>query len=47
MTHGEAERLTQAATRCAHALALYARQWLDGAADDAVQEAVIAWLAQR
>jgi len=35
-------------TECAAALVLYARQWLDGAsAQDAVQEALVALLAQR
>jgi len=48
MTHSDVERLTRIVTECAPALALYARQWLDaGAADDAVQEALIALLAQR
>jgi RNA polymerase sigma-70 factor (ECF subfamily) len=47
MTSDDLERLTQAATERAGALVLYARQWLDAAgADDAVQEAVVALLAQ-
>lgn len=41
------ERITQLVTQRAAALALYARQWLDAAAaEDAVQEALIALLAR-
>src|SRR5262245_11120463 len=48
MSHSDVERLTRLVTERAAALVLYARQWLDGAsADDAVQEALIALLAQR
>jgi RNA polymerase sigma factor (sigma-70 family) len=48
MSHSDAERLTRIVTECAAALALYARQWLDGSsADDAVQEALTALLGQR
>jgi len=48
MNHSDVERLTRIVTDCAAALVLYARQWLDGAsADDAVQEAMLALLAQR
>ena len=48
MNHSDAERLTRTVTECAAALVLYARQWLDGAsADDAVQDALVALLAQR
>ena len=47
MTHSDVERLTRMVTEGAAALVLYARQWLDGpGADDAVQEALIALLAQ-
>jgi RNA polymerase sigma factor (sigma-70 family) len=48
MTPSDVERLTRIVTECAAALVLYARQWLDAAAaDDAVQDALIALLAQR
>src|SRR5262245_50080177 len=48
MTPSDGEQLTWIVTECAAALVLYARQWLDGAgADDAVQEALVALLAQR
>jgi RNA polymerase sigma-70 factor (ECF subfamily) len=48
MNHSDIERLTQMVTQSAAALVLYARQWLDVAsADDVVQEALIALLAQR
>jgi RNA polymerase sigma-70 factor (ECF subfamily) len=48
MNHSDIERMTQMVTQSAAALVLYARQWLDGAsADDAVQEALMALLAQR
>ena len=48
MTPSDVERLTQMVTDSAAALVLYARQWLDAAAaDDAVQEALVALLAQR
>lgn len=47
MSHCDAEQLTRMVTESAAALALYARQWIDGAgADDAVQEAVVALLSQ-
>jgi RNA polymerase sigma-70 factor (ECF subfamily) len=47
MTPSDAQRLMRTVTERADALALYARQWLDGAgADDAVQEALIALLTQ-
>jgi RNA polymerase sigma factor (sigma-70 family) len=43
----DAEQLTRLVTECAAALALYARQWIDGAgADDAVQEVLVALLSQ-
>src|SRR4029453_2335844 len=46
--HDDVERLTRIAAEQAPALVLYARQWLDAAgADDAVQEALVALLAQR
>jgi RNA polymerase sigma-70 factor (ECF subfamily) len=48
MTPSDAQRLTRTVTDSAPALVLYARQWLDAAAaDDAVQEAHLALLAQR
>jgi RNA polymerase sigma-70 factor (ECF subfamily) len=48
MTHSDVKRLTRIVTERAAALVLYARQWLDDSgADDAVQEALIALLAQR
>jgi RNA polymerase sigma-70 factor (ECF subfamily) len=48
MDHSDVERLTRIVTECAAALVLYARQWLDAtSADDAVQEALVALLAQR
>jgi RNA polymerase sigma factor (sigma-70 family) len=48
MTPSEAERLTRIVTERAAALVLYARQRLDAAsADDAVQEAFAALLAER
>lgn len=48
MSHSDVEQLTQLVTERAAALVLYARQWLDGAsADDAVQEALVALLAQQ
>jgi RNA polymerase sigma-70 factor (ECF subfamily) len=48
MSPSDVEQLTRLVTECAAALVLYARQWLDGAsADDAVQEALVALLAQR
>jgi RNA polymerase sigma-70 factor (ECF subfamily) len=48
MSHSDVEQLTRMVTECAAALVLYARQWLDGAsADDAVQDALVALLAQR
>jgi RNA polymerase sigma-70 factor (ECF subfamily) len=48
MTPSDAQRLTRIVTDGAPALVLYARQWLDAAAaDDAVQDAFIALLAQR
>lgn len=48
MSHSDVELLTRLVTERAAALVLYARQWLDGAsADDAVQEALVALLAQR
>jgi len=48
MSHSDVEQLTRIVTERAAALVLYARQWLDGAsADDAVQEALVALLAQR
>jgi len=48
MNHGDVEQLTRMVSECAAALVLYARQWLDAAsADDAVQESLVALLAQR
>jgi RNA polymerase sigma factor (sigma-70 family) len=48
MSHCDADQLTRMVTESAAALALYARQWIDGAgADDAVQEALVALLAER
>ena len=48
MSHSDVEQLTRIVTERAAALVLYARQWLDGAsADDAVQEAFVALIAQR
>jgi RNA polymerase sigma factor (sigma-70 family) len=48
MTTGDVERLTRMVAQGAAGLALYARQWLDAAgADDAVQEALVALLAER
>lgn len=47
MPPSDVERLTRIVTDCAGALALFARQWLDGsAADDAVQEALVSLLGQ-
>jgi RNA polymerase sigma-70 factor (ECF subfamily) len=48
MNDGDVERLTRVVVERGGALALYARQWLDGAsADDVVQEALVALLAER
>lgn len=48
MNHSAAEQLTRMLSECSPALVLYARQWLDGAsAEDAVQNAILALLAQR